>query len=181
LIEAMRQCEQMPGLSILAHGEMVHEYYLDLRNHILNQQPLRFEWRLPEWIASPALWGKRLSESVLEEYAKHHDCSKMLCREVDQEGRVHFPNHAALAEQTWLKVGGDPQAARLMGMDMDIHLLKAEGLAEFCGRPEAASLLITGLCEVHANASMFGGINSTSFKMKWKHIDRRGKQIALML
>jgi hypothetical protein len=64
---------------------------------------------------------------------------------------------------------------------MDIHLLKAEGLAAFCERPEAASLLLTGLCEVHANGSMFGGIDSTSFKMKWKHIDRRGKQIARMV
>jgi hypothetical protein len=62
-------------------------------------------------------------------------------------------------------------------MDMDIHLINAEGLLEFSKRPEAISLMITGLCEIHSNAAMFGGIESTSFKIKWKHIDKRGRQI----
>ena len=62
-------------------------------------------------------------------------------------------------------------------MDMDIHLLKAVGVEEFASRPEAATLLLTGLAEVHSNAAMFGGISSTSFKIKWKQIDRRGKAI----
>jgi hypothetical protein len=33
------------------------------------------------------------------------------------------------------------------------------------------------LCEIHANADMFGGINSTSFKIKFKQINKRGKAI----
>ena len=65
----------------------------------------------------------------------------------------------------------------LIGMDMDIHLLNAESLKEFSERPEAISLLITGLCEIHSNAAMFGGIDSTSFKIKYKHIDKRGRQL----
>ena len=68
-----------------------------------------------------------------------------------------------------------------MGLDMEVHTMKADDLDEFCQRPEAASLLITAMCEIHSNASMFGGIDSTSFKMKWKHLDRRGKQIAKAL
>jgi hypothetical protein len=74
-----------------------------------------------------------------------------------------------------------PEAARLMGMDMDIHLLKGDDIEAFAARKEAAALLLAGLSEIHANAQMFGGIESTSFKMKWKHIDRRGKQIAKIL
>ena len=65
-----------------------------------------------------------------------------------------------------------------MGMDMDIHLLKGDGVPEFAIRPEAATLLLTGLAEVHANAAMFGGIESTSFKMKFKHLKRRGNAIS---
>jgi hypothetical protein len=65
----------------------------------------------------------------------------------------------------------------LIKMDMDIHCLKSEGLDEFDDRYECVSLLVTGLSEIHANASMFGGIESTSFKIKWKQIDKRGKQI----
>ena len=66
-------------------------------------------------------------------------------------------------------------------MDMDIHTLKSKNIQEFTGRSEAVPLLITGLCEVHANASMFGGIESTLFKIKWKQISRRGKKILSIL
>jgi hypothetical protein len=62
-------------------------------------------------------------------------------------------------------------------MDMDIHLLKDAGVAEFAKRPQARALLLTGLAEIHANASMFGGFESIGFKSKWKQIDRRGKAI----
>jgi hypothetical protein len=66
-------------------------------------------------------------------------------------------------------------------MDMDVHLLKAEDIPEFAGRPQAAALLLTALAEIHANAAMFGGTESTSFKIKLKHLERRGKQIAQIL
>lgn len=60
---------------------------------------------------------------------------------------------------------------------MDVHLLKAVDIPEFKARPQAIALLLTGLAEIHANASMFGGLESTSFKIKWKHLDKRGRQI----
>lgn len=66
-------------------------------------------------------------------------------------------------------------------MDMDIHVLKSDGVEEFASRPEAISLLLTGLAEIHANAEMFGGIESTSFKIKFKQINKRGKQIINLL
>jgi hypothetical protein len=62
-------------------------------------------------------------------------------------------------------------------MDMDVHLMKAADITEFIKRPEAITLLITALCEIHSNCAMFGGIESTSFKIKWKHIDKRGRAI----
>jgi hypothetical protein len=60
---------------------------------------------------------------------------------------------------------------------MDIHLLKSTGVDEFCKNPFAMTLLLTGLAEVHSNAQMFGGLDSTSFKIKFKSINQRGKQI----
>lgn len=60
---------------------------------------------------------------------------------------------------------------------MDMHLLKSDNVEPFARRAEAATLLLTSLAEIHANASMFGGIESTSFKIKYKHIAKRGKQI----
>lgn len=42
---------------------------------------------------------------------------------------------------------------------------------------QARTPLVTARSEVHANATMFGDIASTSFKSKWKHVDRRGRAI----
>lgn len=43
--------------------------------------------------------------------------------------------------------------------------------------PDYKVLLITGLCEIHSNAVMFGGIDSQSFKIKHKKLNRLGKNI----
>ena len=174
-------CEQTQGINILQHGEMVHDYYVDLEAHILKGSALRYEWKLPEWARSPALWRARVDEETVKNYMVFHDCGKPFCKEVDQDGKVHFPDHAAVSAKVWRDAGGSEAEGRLIERDMGIHLLKAEGLQAFAQEPEAGTLLLAGLCEIHANASMFGGIESTSFKMKWKHIDRRGKQIAALM
>lgn len=64
---------------------------------------------------------------------------------------------------------------------MDIHTIKAADLNDFATKKECISLLITGLSEIHANAELFGGIESTSFKIKYKQINNRGKQIIKLL
>ena len=107
----------------------------------------------------------------------YHDLGKPFCRTVDENGKQHFPNHAQVSEKIWLENGGDVQVGRLIGMDMDIHTIKAVQVPEFASRPEAISLLLTGLAEVHSNAKMFGGIESTSFKIKFGQIEKRGNAI----
>ena len=67
---------------------------------------------------------------------------------------------------------------------MDVHLMKAADVESFCkeqGVRKTISLLITALCEVHANAEMFGGIESVNFKIKTKQINKRGKSIINLL
>jgi hypothetical protein len=53
----------------------------------------------------------------------------------------------------------------------------ADGVKEFSQNPYALTLLLTGLAEIHSNCQMFGGFDSTSFKIKFKCISQRGKQI----
>ena len=66
-----------------------------------------------------------------------------------------------------------------------IHTATAEEidkkLEEDWTEQDACTLLLAALAEIHSNAKMFGGIDSTSFKMKWKQLDRRGKQICKKL
>lgn len=180
LIEDMQACEQTRGLSVLDHGEMVWQHFLMLLDALASG--CSFDgWRIPDWASDPVLRDRLFDLDVIREYQVFHDCGKPYCVTVDEEGRRHFPDHAAISERVWQAVGGSPVAARLMGMDMDIHLLKADGVPEFAGRPEAPTLLLTGLAEVHANAGMFGGFDSVSFKSKVKQIDRRGRQIVKLL
>lgn len=173
---AMMACEQMPGLSVLEHGRSVNSYFHDLRNHFLNGTSLKFNWRLPDWALNPILWSNQLPLDTINTYQIFHDCGKPACLSIDKEGKKHFPNHAEISAEVWASFGSKAEVD-LIRQDMDIHLLKADDLTEFAGRYTAATLLVTGLCEVHSNAVMFGGIDSKSFKIKWKHLNRRGKAI----
>ena len=115
---------------------------------------------------------------TLELYTTYHDCGKPYCKTIDESGKQHFPNHSEVSYEVFSSVFPDNKhAAELIRKDMDIHLLKADKLKEFASCPYAVTLLMAGLSEVHSNAEMFGGIDSVSFKIKWKQIDKRGKQI----
>jgi hypothetical protein len=60
---------------------------------------------------------------------------------------------------------------------MFFHLCSAEELdTTDLTIKDLSSLLITSLAEIHANAELFGGVDSVSFKSKYKQIDRRGNK-----
>lgn len=175
----MATCEQTQDLSVLQHGESVRNYLFDLLNHLRIGSPLTYEWRLPDWIHEnrQSILNSLPSDQTLELYTMYHDIGKPFCLTVDRDGKRHFPNHAEVSYQIFSKLFNDELAADLIRHDMDVHLLKADGVEEFCKSENVITLLITGLAEIHSNASMFGGIESTSFKIKWKCLNRRGKQI----
>lgn len=179
----MRECFQFKTMSMLDHGEDVRSWYLNLKRQILNDPGLKYEsgweWKLPSWISSEAIKQHFLTadDEVIRLYQIYHDCGKPLCREVDADGKQHFPNHAEVSKAQWLECGGSQDVADLIGMDMDIHTLKACEVEEFAKRPQAITLLLTGLCELHSNAQMFGGIGSTGFKIKFKALERYGARI----
>lgn len=174
----MQECRQTPTQTIYQHGVSVKEHLFDLINLLKTGKSER-EFKLPDWFFNykNEILSELLPESDLALYTVFHDCGKPYCRTVDKDGKQHFPNHAKASHDIWLEAGGSEEVARLILMDMDIHTLKADGVEEFAERPEAISFLLTGLAEIHSNAAMFGGIKSTSFKIKWKQIDKRGKQI----
>lgn len=171
---------QTPTQSVLAHGQSVRIHLQQLLDHLENDTALPDWWRKPAWLTSDLL-DHIAPRDILEEYAVYHDCGKPSTRTVDQDGRQHFPGHAQASEAVWLSIGGNPHSARLMGQDMDAHMLKADDIAEFASRPDAITLLVTAVAEVHSNALMFGGIDSDGFKIKAKHLDKKGRQVIALM
>lgn len=169
----MKECPQNSAQSVWCHGLAVREKF----DKLINCETIGF--RLPDWFFNN--WISKIHpRPIWEQYTLFHDCGKPACRTVDSEGRVHFPDHAKVSRQTWEDAGGCPIVGRLIGWDMCIHTSSAEEIELLCREwteADAATLLLASLAEIHANAEMFGGIESVSFKSKWKTIDRRGRQI----
>ena len=174
----MRNCEQTKGMSVLEHGESVKDHLFDIIDHLRYGKPLKYQWRLPDWLLeNKELFLRSLPDNeTLKLYTVYHDCGKP-CLEIDEKGRRHFPDHCNVSYKYFKQVFDNDVAANLVLYDMDIHLLKADGVEEFCKNPYALTLLLTGLAEIHSNSKMFGGMDSTSFKIKWKSINQRGKAI----
>lgn len=175
----MSECEQTKGQSILDHGTSVKNYLFDLLDYLRNGRSLQYDWMLPDWVVdNKDLILKSLpDDQTLELYTTYHDCGKWKCLTIDDEGRRHFPDHARVSYDIFNQVFTNPVASQLILHDMDIHLLKSTGVEDFCKNPYALTLLIVGLAEIHSNCQMFGGLDSTSFKIKWKSINSRGKAI----
>lgn len=105
-----------------------------------------------------------------------HDCGKVDVQVVDEDGRCHYPDHAAksaevaatlFAENPELSESERALLVDLIANDMLFHVGTREQVAD-TSKTLATLLAVTALCEIHANAAMFGGIESTSFKIKWK-------------
>jgi hypothetical protein len=170
----MQNGYQTTGLTFWDHGVMVKEHCEDL----LGQRKLT--WRLPQWFTAHE---QRIKDELyprmeqLATYQVWHDLGKPYCRTVDENGKAHYPDHANVSANIWLHLGGDPAIADLIRDDMLCHTLRPADAGAFAANPNALALLITALCELHANASMFGGLESDSFKIKWKRLDKCGNTI----
>lgn len=167
----MMSCCQPKGQTILEHGEAVAARYQDL----IGEQ--KMEWRLPDWFDLELLLPFCPPAKTMEQYHIYHDCAKGDVRVLDTDGKQHFPNHAMVSAALWLSHGGDHLIGKLIEHDMDFHVMKVSDVNEYKHMDLAPALLLTALCELHANAEMFGGIESTSFKIKWKNLNKLGRNI----
>ena len=196
LVWNMQECFQAKGLNMIDHGLAVKDRLFDLVNVVNHPEtPAKFAWRYPSWFfqhASRIAYNLR-SALILDRYATMHDCGKPACKTPsssiagDVEVRYSYPDHAEVSAREFERVSDmtledNRVIANLIRRDMDIHTLKTEGIAEFCrDREDAVTLLLTGLAEIHANAEMFGGMQSDSFKIKFKQLEKKGALICKYL
>jgi peptidyl-tRNA hydrolase len=185
---AMMACDQTEGQNVLQHGRSVREHYFALLDHLSGRIDLTNapNWRIPEWVNKYAdqIVATLPSRFVMDRYLTLHDCGKPSVLEVDKDGKRHFPDHAVASERVYRETFGeeaDETVAYLIAHDMDAHMLKAVDLPEFAERPTAFAHLLAGLAEVTSNAAMFGGTDSTSFKIKFKQLDQRGKALCKLM
>lgn len=193
LAVSMIKCEQAQGQSVYQHGVSVYQYLEDLVYNLENENDIypfhnsKSNWKLPDWIFQykTEILSNLHEEEIISKYLHYHDVGKPYCREVDSEGKVHFPNHAEVSKKLFLEAGGCEVAANLIGWDMKIHACSSVEIDEMCKIwtvEDACTLLLASLAELHSNARMFSDghtnvLESTSFKIKYKQLDRRGKQI----
>lgn len=168
----MRDCPQTPTQSVLQHGESVHSWFNRLVQRDIPHQ-------LPDWVTTyerPLMEAlNRYDSDTIKDYHVMHDCGKPLVRQVGSDGRQHFPNHAEASYNCYRLVSHNELAAHWIRHDMDVHTIKATQIPEFCKLEGWEILLLTGLAELYANAQMFGGTQSTSFKIKYKQLLKRGR------
>ena len=139
------------------------------------------EFKIPKWLEENYHEiNSNLHElEIIEEYNVLHDCGKPYCLEEGEDGRRHFPNHAEVSKDTYMGItGANPITGSLIGWDMVLHSYTADNIKAIgLSKKDAYTLMITALAEIHSNAAMFGGMESVSFKSKWKTLDRRGKML----
>jgi hypothetical protein len=136
--------------------------------------------RLPSWWLEfqKEILSSLHARSTIKHYTIFHDFGKPTVRVVDTGGKVHFPQHAEASRQFWINHFGDNDVARLIGLDMVMHTEKKEQIAERnLSLKDSITLLVVALAELHANAELFGGIASTSFKIKYRHLEKVGKSL----
>lgn len=174
----MQNCYQFQTQNILEHGESVALCFEDLLRFLKNEES-DFEWRLPDWLLQNCefLQSQLLPLDLIRTYHVFHDCGKPYCRTVDPEGKHHFPDHARVSYETWMEIDGDEIIGSLIAGDMRAHLASPSDVDSFCSSPFAATWILTAFAELHSNAQMFGGIESTSFKIKWKKLNKFCRRI----
>ncbi len=129
---------------------------------------------VPDWISKI---NDVYDWKTIKLYNVFHDCGKPYCRIVDANGQ-HFPDHANISCSTFKQYFDNEPAARLIKEDMALHTLTVdEILSRGWDRKFFQTLLVSALAELNSNAKMFGGFESTSFKIKYKRLKSRGNYL----
>lgn len=166
----MNETLQTEGLTIMQHGEAVW----DVSKAIISGN---FEgMKLPDNFIEHHryLINNTVSFKDFKQYNIYHDCGKPFVLEFDEEGRRHFPNHANESKNVYSALYGDGTVSELIGLDMLMHTGTAQEIENSgLSKKVLFTLIVTAFAEIHANAKMFGGIESTSFKIKYKKLCKR--------
>lgn len=150
---------------MLQHGISVHEEYLKLletTDHRLLKLQLPIE--------------------LVKKYHTYHDCWKHLVLEIGEDGKRRYPSHSQASTLQFKAIfPNDECVARLIEHDLDFHTLRGDELVKLCKLDIAPTLYLTALAEINANAIMFGGRESESYKIKASRLKQASKKLFTFL
>jgi hypothetical protein len=180
----MAACEQTQDMNMLEHGQHVHDSYVLLWSGLAASE---FEQDEPALQA----WFKRIRETRpatllapedLRAYHVYHDCGKHLVLRTDDSGRRHFQDHAMASAMQYNAIfPSDLRTRDLIAHDMDFHTMRGDDLRVIWTQPFAATLYLTAWAEIRANATMFGGFQSESYKIKRSRLLQAAKKCSLLV
>jgi hypothetical protein len=158
---------QTKDISVLGHGYMVNAAYKTLIDDLEEKKHIESE-------LYHLIKHQILDADIIDTYQIYHDCGKPFCR--TEEGR--FPDHALHSYNQWKVLFPDDDViSNLMLLDMGFHTYRDEQLIELCHNSLAPTLYFTAWGELEANAGMFGGHDSDSYKIKRKRLIKAGKKL----
>lgn len=182
----MENTFQFENVSMLDHGQMVNQKYNELVADLNDGTSNKFEiptlfrnnWdSLREYLYSP---------ETLKVYHTYHDCGKPYCKVFREDGKIGYPDHAAISADIFKSVYPNIQnknvIAELIACDMVFHASNMEEIEKFIdqkSRKFCLSLWLTSLAELYANKEMFDADNQLSFKIKYKKLARVLNKILL--
>lgn len=178
----MKETYQFENIDMLMHGEMVFNEYQKILNAIENKNEeyfknigFAFDWEFIEKLKS-----LQYDYKTMESYQIYHDCGKHLSKNIDENGKTHYPNHAEHSSNLYGKYFNNEIAKELILKDLNFHTFNSENMIQWIkeeNKKTLASLYLTAWAEILANASMFGGFESESFKIKRKKLIQHGKKL----
>lgn len=178
----MKNTYQFENIDMIKHGEMVYEQYKTMINAIKNKKEQYFQdigFTL-DWDFIEKLYQNQYDEKTMQSYQVYHDCGKHLAKQMDENGKVHYPNHAQISSELYQQYFDNPVAQDLILKDLNFHTFKSDEMTQWLAtenKTTLASLYLTAWSEILANSSMFGGIASESFKIKRKRLIQHGKKL----
>lgn len=180
VIADMHTCDQTQGLSVYQHGQAVKDRFTCLLETL--KAKVSDNWKLPTFLFDHADWFLSNLHDLkqIESYTLFHDCGKPYCLVIDDIGKRHFPNHQEVSGAVWDAFKENKLVGKLIRNDMFFHTCTSDDLTvklQEWDVKDLVTLFLVAISEIHANASMFGGLDSVSFKIKYKQLERRGNQL----
>ena len=176
----MKNCKQNDLQTIFDHGLSVLLHQQDLIDYIIKDNILNYKWNLPKWfdknfinLSKKILLNSKLGK--IRTYAFYHDCGKPYCFSLDENKKPHFVNHEHISYNKWMELNGDEFIGDLIKYDMVLHKSSPKDVTNIfknLSEEKWIILIITSLSELHANSTMFGGIEHINFKIKLKKFSK---------